>query len=74
MLFYFALIISYCLIKIFNCIYHFLLYLKLHLSFCDVLLLIDFMMPGSKGLNPHELAHKGVKDLGIHTDMSIKAR
>lgn len=21
-------------------------------------------MPGSKGLNPHELAHKWVKDLG----------
>ena len=22
------------------------------------------MMPGSKGLNPHELAHKWMKDLG----------
>ena len=30
------------------------------------------MMPGSKGLNPHELAHKRVKDLGIRPDMSIK--
>ena len=29
------------------------------------------MMPGSKGLNPHELAHKRVKDLGIRPDMSI---
>ena len=26
-------------------------------------------MPGSKGLNPHELAHKWMKDLGIRPDM-----
>lgn len=31
------------------------------------------MMPGSKGLSPHELAHKRVKDLGTRPDMSIKA-
>ena len=30
------------------------------------------MMPGSKGLNPHELAHRWVKDLGTGPDMSIK--
>ena len=30
------------------------------------------MMPGSKGLNPHELAHKWVKDLETRPDMSIK--
>ncbi len=30
------------------------------------------LMPGSKGLNPHELAHKWVKDLRTHPDMSIK--
>ncbi len=30
------------------------------------------MMPGSKGLNPHELAHRWMKDLGTHPDMSIK--
>ena len=29
-------------------------------------------MPGSKGLNPHELAHKWVKDLETRPDMSIK--
>ena len=29
-------------------------------------------MPGSKGLSPHELAHKWVKDLGTRPDMSIK--
>jgi len=29
------------------------------------------MMPGSKGLNPHELAHKWVKDLRTRPDMSI---
>ena len=29
-------------------------------------------MPGSKGLNPHELAHRWVKDLGTRPDMSIK--
>ena len=29
------------------------------------------MIPGSKGLNPHELAHKWVKDLGTRPDMSI---
>ena len=27
------------------------------------------MMPGSKGLNPHELAHKWMKDLGTRPDM-----
>ncbi len=30
------------------------------------------MIPGSKGLSPHELAHKWVKDLGTRPDMSIK--
>ena len=30
------------------------------------------MMPGSKGLNPRELAHRWVKDLGTRPDMSIK--
>ena len=29
-------------------------------------------MPGSKGLIPHELAHKWVKDLGTRPNMSIK--
>ena len=29
------------------------------------------MIPGSKGLNPHELAHRWVKALGIRPDMSI---
>ena len=29
-------------------------------------------MPGSKGLSPHELAHKWVKDLRTRPDMSIK--
>ena len=31
-----------------------------------------YMIPGSKGLNPHELAHRWVKDLGTRPDMSIK--
>ena len=31
-----------------------------------------FMMPGSKGLSPHELAHRWVKDLRTRPDMSIK--
>ena len=30
------------------------------------------MMPGSKGLSPHELAHRWVKDLRTRPDMSIK--
>ena len=30
------------------------------------------MMPGSKGLSPHELAHKWVKDLLTRPNMSIK--
>lgn len=30
------------------------------------------MIPGSKGLNPHELAHKWMKDLGIRPNMSLK--
>ena len=29
-------------------------------------------MPGSKGLSPHALAHKWVKDLLTRPDMSIK--
>ena len=31
-----------------------------------------FLTPGSKGLNPHELAHKWMKDLGTRPYMSIK--
>ena len=31
-----------------------------------------YMMPGSKGLNPHELAHKWMKDLGARPNMSLK--
>ena len=34
--------------------------------------LCDIMMPGSKGLCPHELAHRWVKDLRTRPDMSIK--
>ena len=30
------------------------------------------MMPGSKGLNPHELAHKWMEGLGIRPNMSLK--
>ncbi len=30
------------------------------------------MIPGSKGLNPHELAHRWVKDLGTCPDRSLK--
>ena len=30
-------------------------------------------MPGSKGLNPHELAHRWGKDLGTRPDMSFKS-
>ena len=33
----------------------------------------NLMMPGSKGLNPHELAHRWMKDLGTRPGMSIKA-
>ena len=29
-------------------------------------------IPGSKGLNPHELAHRWVKDLGTRPNMRIK--
>ena len=29
----------------------------------------NLMMPGSKGLNPHELAHRWMKDLGTRPDM-----
>ena len=32
-----------------------------------------YKIPGSKGLNPHELAHKWVKDLRTRPDMSIEA-
>ena len=30
------------------------------------------MIPGSKGLNPHELAHRWGKDLGTRPDRSLK--
>ena len=30
------------------------------------------MMPGSKGQNPHELAHKWMNDLGARPNMSLK--
>ena len=30
------------------------------------------MISGSKGINPYELAHRWVKDLGTRPDMSIK--
>jgi len=30
------------------------------------------MIPGSKGINLHELAHMWVKDPGTRPDMSIK--
>ena len=33
---------------------------------------IYYMIPGPKGLNPHELAHKWIKDLGSRPDMNIK--
>ena len=33
---------------------------------------ILFMMPGAKGLNPHELAHMWAKDLEARPNMSIK--
>ena len=32
------------------------------------------MMPGSKGLNPHEPAHRWVNDLGTRPDMRILGR
>ena len=32
------------------------------------------MIPGSKGLNPHELAHRWVKNIGTRHDMRIFGR
>ena len=32
-----------------------------------------FIMPGSKGLNPHELAHKWMKDLGTRPKYEHKS-
>ena len=34
--------------------------------------LYNVKIPGAKGLSPHELAHKWVKDLLTRPDMSIK--
>ena len=36
--------------------------------------ILMYMIPGSKGLNPHELAHRWVKDLGTRHDMRILGR
>ena len=33
-----------------------------------------YMIPGSQGLNTHELAHRWVKDLVTRPDISIKSR
>ena len=49
-------------------IFSFLLYTGYGIYF----LYLYFKMPGSKGLNPHELAHTWMKDLGTRPDMSIK--
>ena len=38
-----------------------------YILYCNII-----MMPGSKGLSPHELAHRWVKDLRTRPDMSIK--
>ena len=35
------------------------------------MLYLKLMMPGSKGLKPHELAHRWLKDLETRPDMSI---
>ena len=43
MLFYSVIIPFYYLIKIFNCIYHFLLYFKPYIQFYNVTLLINFI-------------------------------
>ena len=32
---------------------------------------VIYMIPGSKGLNPHELAHRWGRDLGTRHDMRI---
>ena len=29
-------------------------------------------MPGAKGLNPHEIAHKWMKGIELRPDMSLK--
>ena len=42
------------------------------LTIYDTLLLHYIMMPGAKSLNPHELAHKWMKDLEPRHNMSIK--
>ena len=51
------------------------LYFAFKNTFVLVVLLVHIiysMIPGSKDLSPHELAHKWVKDLGTRPDMSIK--
>ena len=35
--------------------------------YIEVFNYIYYMMPGSKGLSPHELAHKWVKDLTLYS-------
>ena len=42
------------------------------LTIYDTLLLHYIMMSGAKSLNPHELAHKWMKDLEPRHNMSIK--
>ncbi len=43
-----------------------------HLGDVRLVTYSDIMMPGSKGLSPHELAHRWVKDLLTRPDRSIK--
>ena len=53
------------------CIYYNIIYVYVYIIYAYVIY-VYIMIPGAKGLNPHELAHRWVKDFGTRPDMSIK--
>ena len=55
-----------------SCVIFYSIYKMFHVKHFIYDYLYIVMIPGSKGLSPHELAHKWVKDLMTRSDMSIK--
>lgn len=52
------------------CIYYNIIYVYVYVYV--YVMYVYIMIPGAKGLNPHELAYRWVKDLVTRPDRSIK--
>ena len=52
------------------CIYYNIIYVYVYVYVYVIyayIIYVYIMIPGAKGLNPHKLAHRWVKDLVIHS-------